>query len=134
MIILLEIHAYVFYKVSKCMNYENAKMSSPIVLLACIFITSSVTCRAWICNYIDCFDSKLTVLMAVLRPFPSIFSPTLLTSFTKIRFWWSFWGAKSRVFLLRQIWIVNYYVKSSSNNLSNENINTSVSREIIFQK
>ena len=28
----------------------------------------------------------------------------------------------SRVFLLRQLWIVNYYVKSSSNNLSNGNI------------
>ena len=27
----------------------------------------------------------------------------------------------SRVFLLHQLWIVNYYVKSSSNNLSNEN-------------
>ena len=73
----------------------------------------------------------------------------------------------SRVFLLRQLWIVNYYVKSSSNNLrnanikddfgrprlnqntkkevtkirdepgnnlSNENIKTGVSREIIFQK
>ena len=28
----------------------------------------------------------------------------------------------SRVFLLRQLWIVNYSIKSSSNNLSNENI------------
>ena len=33
-------------------------------------------------------------------------------------------SVKSRVFLLRQLWIVNYYAKSSSNNLSNENINT----------
>ena len=33
----------------------------------------------------------------------------------------------SRVFLLRQLWIVNYHVKSQSNNLSNENINTGVS-------
>ena len=40
----------------------------------------------------------------------------------------------SRVFLLSQLWIVNYYVKSSSNNLSNENIKTGVSREMIFQK
>ena len=40
----------------------------------------------------------------------------------------------SRVFLLRQLWFVNYYVKSSSNDLSNENIKTGVSREIIFQK
>ena len=40
----------------------------------------------------------------------------------------------SRVFQLRQLWIVNYYVKSSSNNLSNENIKTGVSREMIFQK
>ena len=32
----------------------------------------------------------------------------------------------SRVFLQRQIWIVNYYVKSWSKNLSNENINTGV--------
>ena len=31
------------------------------------------------------------------------------------------------IFLLRQLWIVNYSVKSSSNNLSNENINTGVS-------
>ena len=37
----------------------------------------------------------------------------------------------SRVFLLRQLWIVNYYVKSSSNNLSNENINTGVS--VVFK-
>ena len=40
----------------------------------------------------------------------------------------------SRVFLLRQLWNVNYYVKSSSNDLSNENINTGISREMIFQK
>ena len=41
---------------------------------------------------------------------------------------------KSGVLLLRQIWIVNYYVKCSSDNLSNENKNTGVSREMIFQK
>ena len=35
------------------------------------------------------------------------------------------------VFLLRQLWIVNYYIKSSSNNLSNENINTVVS--VVFK-
>ena len=41
----------------------------------------------------------------------------------------------SRVFLQRQLWIVKYYVKSSSNNLSNEIIKTTgVSREMIFQK
>jgi len=40
----------------------------------------------------------------------------------------------SRGFLLRQLWIVKYYVRCSSNNLSNENINTGVSREMIFQK
>ena len=40
----------------------------------------------------------------------------------------------SRVFLQRQLWIVNYYIKSLSNNLSNENIKTGVSREMIFQK
>ena len=28
----------------------------------------------------------------------------------------------SRIFLQRQLWIVNYYVKSLSNNFSNENI------------
>ena len=38
-----------------------------------------------------------------------------------------------RVFLLRQLWIVNCYVKSLSNNLSNEVIKTGVSRKIIFQ-
>ena len=43
-------------------------------------------------------------------------------------------GPISRVFLLRQLWIVNYDVKTSSNNLSNENINTVVSREIILKK
>ena len=36
-----------------------------------------------------------------------------------------------RVFLLHQLWIVNYSVKSSSNNLSNENINTGVS--VVFK-
>ena len=38
--------------------------------------------------------------------------------------------AKSWVLLLRQIWIV----KCSSNNLSNENLNTGVSWEMLFQK
>ena len=38
----------------------------------------------------------------------------------------------SRVFLLRQLWIVNHYVKSSSNNLSNENKQTGFQR--ILQK
>ena len=37
----------------------------------------------------------------------------------------------SRVFLLRQLWIVNYSVKSSLNNLSNENINIDVS--VVFK-
>ena len=32
----------------------------------------------------------------------------------------------SKVFLPRQIWIVNYYVKNTSINLSNETINTGV--------
>jgi len=40
----------------------------------------------------------------------------------------------SQVLLLRQIRIVNYYVKCSSDNLINENKNTGVSREIMFQK
>ena len=40
----------------------------------------------------------------------------------------------STVFLLRQLWIVNYYVKTSSNNLSNENIKNGVSRGMRFQK
>ena len=43
-------------------------------------------------------------------------------------------GIYSRGFLQRQLWMVNYYVKCLSNNLSNENINTGVSREMIFQK
>ena len=38
---------------------------------------------------------------------------------------------KSRVF---QLWIVNYYIKSLSHNLSNENIKTGVSREMRIQK
>ena len=33
-----------------------------------------------------------------------------------------------------KLWIVNYYVKCQSDNLSNENTNTGVSREIILQK
>ena len=37
----------------------------------------------------------------------------------------------SRVFLQHQLWTVNYYIKSLSNNL---NIKTGVSREMIFQK
>ena len=36
------------------------------------------------------------------------------------------------VFLQCQLWIVNYYVKSLSTNLSNKNINTGVSREMII--
>ena len=38
------------------------------------------------------------------------------------------------VFLIRQLWSVNYYAKSSSSNLSNENIKTGVSRDMILQK
>ena len=44
-----------------------------------------------------------------------------------------FVGPISPVLLLRQIWIFNYYVKCSSDNLSSENINTGVFIEIIFQ-
>ena len=40
----------------------------------------------------------------------------------------------SRALLLRQIWIVNYYVKCWSDYLSNENINTGVFSETIFHK
>ena len=40
----------------------------------------------------------------------------------------------SRVLLLCQIWIVNYYIKCLPDNLSNENKNTGVFREMIFQK
>ena len=36
------------------------------------------------------------------------------------------------VFLLRKLWIVNYYIQSLSNKFSNESINTGVSREMIF--
>ena len=39
---------------------------------------------------------------------------------------------KSRVFLLHHLWIVNYYVKSPSNIIRNENIKTGVSRDMIF--
>ena len=39
---------------------------------------------------------------------------------------------KSRDLLLRQIWIVKYYIICSSDNLSNENKKTGVSREMIF--
>ena len=52
---------------------------------------------------------------------------------------WSFTFDTKAVFLLRQLWIVNHYIKSWSNKLSNENINTGVSvvfktnRELEFQ-
>ena len=39
----------------------------------------------------------------------------------------------SRVFLLRQLFIVNYCVKSSSNILSNENINSVVPEKLYFK-
>ena len=38
----------------------------------------------------------------------------------------------SRVFLQRQLWILNYYVKSLSNKFSNENIKTGVSKNSSF--
>ena len=38
-------------------------------------------------------------------------------------------GFYRRVFLICQIWLLNYYVKSSSNHLSNKIIITGVSRE-----
>ena len=37
----------------------------------------------------------------------------------------------ARVFLLLHLWILNYYVKSSSNNLSIQNIKTGVSSETV---
>ena len=37
-------------------------------------------------------------------------------------------------YLLHQLWIFNYYVTIRSNNLSNEDKETGVSREMIFQK
>ena len=37
-------------------------------------------------------------------------------------------------YYVRQFWIVNYYFKSPSNNLSNENRSAGVSREMIIQK
>ena len=40
----------------------------------------------------------------------------------------------SRVFLQRQLWIVNYYMKRISNNFSDEKIKTGVSREIHISK
>ena len=40
-------------------------------------------------------------------------------------------GFLSRVFLQCQIWVINYYVKSKSKNLSNEKINTGVS--VVFK-
>ena len=40
---------------------------------------------------------------------------------------------KSRVFLLHQLWMINYYVKIPSNILSNENIKIGVSREKMLQ-
>ena len=46
----------------------------------------------------------------------------------------SFFVDFSRVFLLRQLWIVNYYVKGSLNNLSNENIKTLAFPEKLYFK
>ena len=41
------------------------------------------------------------------------------------------WADIRQVFLLPQVWIVNHYVKSYSNNISYENINTGIS--VIFK-
>ena len=48
--------------------------------------------------------------------------------------WQDFLDPNSWGFLLGQLWIVNYYIKCLSNNPSNEDINTGVSREIILQE
>ena len=43
------------------------------------------------------------------------------------------WLHISKVFLVHQLWIVNYCVKCSPNNLCNENINTGVSGKWYFK-
>ena len=67
-----------------------------------------------------------TVYCTSLLAWPHFLSP-LIHSQQNSDFWLNLDVVKCRVFLLRQLWIVNYYVKSPSNNLSNENINTGVS-------
>ena len=47
---------------------------------------------------------------------------------------WFFTFLWPAVFLLRQLWIINYHVKSLSNNLRKENVKTGLSRETISQK
>ena len=62
-----------------------------------------------------------------LRPNLTYFrSEVNINKKTKANNWLFQYSHISRVFLLCQLWIVNYSVKSSSNNLSNENINTGV--------
>ena len=64
-----------------------------------------------------------TVYCTSLLAWPHFLSP-LIHSQQNSDFWLNLDVVKCRVFLLRQLWIVNYYVKSPSNNLSNEKINT----------
>ena len=75
-------------------------------------------------------ETILTSVFCVVRPFSN--PPQVgfflwnwlihLTHFASADFSWD----NSRVVLLRQLWIVNYSIKSLSNNLSNENINIGV--------
>ena len=75
-------------------------------------------------------ETILTSVFCVVRPFSN--PPQVgfflwnwlihLTHFVSADFSWDY----SRVVLLRQLWIVNYSIKSLSNNLSNEYINIGV--------
>ena len=77
-------------------------------MISNLFIRSNT--KSW--NYESCINSmKFTVY------------------FDQLSFFW--YLIKSWVFLLRELWIFNYHVKSWSNNLSYENINTGVS--VVFK-
>ena len=83
-------------------------------------------------------ERKLEIKYQLALPFPGNFflleSLFLCNCKFKINLYYSIssFRHQSRGFLLRQLWIINYYVKCSSNNLNNENINTGVSRGIII--
>ena len=105
----------------------------------CRFINASsivsalLRCQTWHCRH----GWRKSLYEKKEKVFCQQFQPTLMSlfkEFSSLEYTLSFIKVKSRVFLQRQIWIVNYNFKSFSNDLINENIKTGVSREIIFQK
>ena len=99
----------------------------------CRFINASsivsalLRCQTWHCRH----GWRKSLCMKKKRKFFVSNSDQLWCPLFKEFSSLEFIKGNSRVFLLRQISIVNYYVKSLSNSLSNENIKTGVFREKI---